>query len=160
MTKSIFDKPSTIKYILVTAVISLVVGLVVTLVVSFACGYRLRIVSTNSMEPNIKVGTLIIESSRAYEELQVGDVITYFRTQEKDVKITHRIISIEDNVILVKGDNANETAVDKVTQENYVGCVVMTIPYYKTITDYISQNTFTLLFLFVMTFIGYHILLM
>ncbi len=159
MTSSVWDKPSKIKYYLRTILVAIILGLVFTLAIGYLCGWRLRIVTTNSMEPNIKVGTLILESKRSYDQLQVGDVITFFRPVEKGVKVTHRIIEKYDDKVLVKGDNPASDTIDEVTADNYVGYVAMTVPGVQYLIDYLVDHTFALLYVVVMCFIAYQILL-
>lgn len=80
--------------------------------VSPVFGYAMLEVVSGSMLPKIQVGDMIIidTNSKNYE---IGDIITY--TDKNDALVTHRIISIEDEEIITKGDNNNseDPAIDK-----------------------------------------------
>ena len=71
-------------------------------------GYKAYIVNTNSMEPTIEVGDIVIIKKVKAEKLNQGDVITF--TREGEV-ITHRITKIEteekSTQYVTKGDNNN-----------------------------------------------------
>ena len=73
-------------------------------------GYSVFNVATGSMEPTIKQNDIIIvKTTNQYQE---KDIITF----EKDGDyITHRIININDNNIITKGDanNTNDVAISK-----------------------------------------------
>ena len=75
-------------------------------------GYSVFNVATGSMEPTIKQNDIIVV--KMHDEYKVNDVVTF----EKDgAYITHRVIIINDNNIITKGDanNTNDVAVDKRT---------------------------------------------
>lgn len=63
-------------------------------------GYRLFTVATGSMEPEYKVGDILLSKQVDINEIQVGDDVVY-RGKEgsfKDKIVTHRVVSIrEDN---------------------------------------------------------------
>ena len=158
MRYNVFRKKSNTSYYLLSVVVSIVIAIVVVLGVSLCCGFKYRIVSTNSMEPNIKTGSLIIENKVDFDELKVGDVITYTRSYEKDVKVTHRITKIDGNTLVVQGDNPEHTQIDTVTEQNYVGKVVASLPYVKDLFNWVYNNIFHILFVVVMVIIAYQII--
>lgn len=83
-------------------------------------GVTTHFVATGSMEPNIHEGDIIIvKKSEAYE---LGDVITYIR--EDGLSITHRIISVELDGYIVKGDANPEQDRGVVKDEQIVGKVI------------------------------------
>ncbi len=61
-------------------------------------------VVSGSMEPTIHVGDLIVIHTKdvSYSE---GDIVTFYDTNEAFV--THRIMSIDDGLMITKGDNNN-----------------------------------------------------
>lgn len=82
-------------------------------------GYRLYRVGSGSMEPYLKVNNyILVKESKDYK---VNDVITY---QIEDTYITHRIVSIEDDVITTKGD-ANNREDDPINKDSIIGKVVV-----------------------------------
>ncbi len=92
-------------------------------------GYKAYIVNTNSMEPTIEVGDIVIIKKVKAEKLNQGDVITF--TQEGEV-ITHRITKIEteekSTQYVTKGDNNNTEDTLKIKYEDIIGKEILTIP--------------------------------
>lgn len=92
-------------------------------------GYKAYIITTNSMEPHIKEGDVIITKNEKEEDLQVGDIITF---EKKGQVITHRITNIEDNEgkksYTTKGDNNTIEDLEKVSYDEIVGKGILTIP--------------------------------
>ena len=92
-------------------------------------GYKAYIVNTNSMEPTIEVGDIVIIKKVKAEKLNQGDVINF--TQEGEV-ITHRITKIEteekSTQYITKGDNNNTEDTLKIKYEDIIGKEILTIP--------------------------------
>ena len=68
-------------------------------------GYSFYYVLTESMEPEIMAGEIIICKSAKPENLQVGDIVTYIgeKGELKDKIITHKIVDINDGVFTTQG---------------------------------------------------------
>lgn len=64
-------------------------------------GLSFLIVTTGSMEPEIKSGELIL--IKDVDIYKVGDVVTYL--DQDDFLVTHRIIEVQGKDIITKGDN-------------------------------------------------------
>lgn len=82
-------------------------------------GYRMYIVVSPSMEPEIEVGDVLISKEYDGGELTVGDVVTYLG-KEGDMSgkmITHEIIRIEGEDIITKG-LANSSEDPPITRED------------------------------------------
>ncbi len=62
----------------------------------------LSIIKTGSMEPTLKVNDLIIVKKE--NEYNVGDIIVY---QDKNQLVCHRIVFIDDSIVITKGDYNN-----------------------------------------------------
>ena len=94
-------------------------------------GYSFFKVVTGSMEPNLRVGELIITDDIPIEKLQLGDIVS-FRSQSADMYgniITHRVVDMGKNsegeiILLTKGNNNLSTDSSYVYKSNYVGKVV------------------------------------
>lgn len=64
--------------------------------------YYILQVGSKSMESTLKKGDyILVKKSNTYKE---GDIVTY---KEKSSFITHRIVKINENSIVTKGDNNN-----------------------------------------------------
>lgn len=102
-------------------------------------GCEAYIIKTNSMEPSIKNGDVVITKKVPEEKIQVGDIITF--KQDADI-ITHRISRIEEEngkKYITKGDNNNIEDSSKITYQEIKGKEIITIPYLGKIIN-ILQN--------------------
>ncbi|MBM7585931.1 signal peptidase [Bacillus pakistanensis] len=119
-------------------------------------GYTPLTVLSNSMNPHLESGDLTFVKRVAFDEISVGDVIT-FRV-ETDKFITHRIIQkTEKNgqaAYVTKGDNNNAEDANPVLKEQLIGKQVFTIPKVGILTQFMSKPLGFMLFLAV-PFTGY-----
>lgn len=102
-------------------------------------GCEAYIIKTNSMEPSIENGDVVITKKVPEEKIQVGDIITF--KQDADI-ITHRISRIEEEnekKYITKGDNNNIEDSSKITYQEIKGKEIITIPYLGKIIN-ILQN--------------------
>ncbi len=102
-------------------------------------GINNKVVVSGSMEPNIHVGSLIYIKTVNFDNLKVGDVITY---SLGDSTITHRIISIDyDSLTCITKGDANESIdLSAVTSSQIVGKVFIIIPLLGYVVYFIKQN--------------------
>lgn len=121
---------------------SLVVASATILVGMRLAGFRTFTVLSGSMEPNYPVGAMIYVQPRDYQELKVGDVISYVANDDK-VVVTHRIVEIviDENDATVrrfrtKGDTNDVTDAGLVHYKNVLGTPIITIP----LIGYIAFN--------------------
>ena len=84
-------------------------------------GYSMFSTATGSMSPTIKIGDIVFV--KIGEDAKEEDIITYKKDNEF---ITHRIIKIDDEAIIAKGDN-NNTEDEAITKEAIIGKVVFII---------------------------------
>lgn len=84
-------------------------------------GYSIFSTETGSMSPTMEIGDVVIV--KIGEQVQEKDIITY---KKDNSFITHRIVKIEGNSIIAKGDN-NNTQDEEITQDAVVGKVVFVI---------------------------------
>lgn len=70
-------------------------------------GYTPNLVMSESMEPTILTGDLILSKQIDFEDVQVGDIIVYKHTYEngEHQAIVHRVIEKTDEYLVLKGDN-------------------------------------------------------
>ena len=100
------------------------------------------IVLSGSMEPNIKIGDLIIVKEYKIEDIQKGDIITF---EIDDKIITHRIIEIKDGKYITKGDNNNVEDDFSVRVENIKGKFVLSLPKIGDLMLTIKNNIYIFL---------------
>lgn len=119
-------------------------------------GYKAYNITTNSMEPNVNQGDIIIiKKPKNEDKLKVGDVITFAKDGET---ITHRIVEITDTGktkrYVTKGDNNNVPDLEKVTFEQIEGVEVIRIPNLGRIIS-IMENQIILLIILLLILIFY-----
>ena len=104
-------------------------------------GWRFDAVLSGSMEPEVKVGSLVVTHSVDAEEIGVGDIIT-FRSNTADVQmVTHRVIGIGRSSSLyfeTQGDANEDPDPATVPARNLVGKVSFHIPYWGYFTEFIK----------------------
>ncbi len=95
-------------------------------------GYRVYNVLSASMEPEIGVGDLVVVKVKSGEEVQRGDVITYYPIGDNVTTVTHRVINtmMKDGQVYIetKGD-AVDQADPMITADEVVGVVAFSIPF-------------------------------
>lgn len=92
-------------------------------------GYSFYYVLTESMEPEIMAGELILCESTDPDELQVGDIITYMgeKGELKGKVITHKIVEINDDGFITQGV-ANNVPDPEINESQILARYVTTIP--------------------------------
>lgn len=88
-------------------------------------GFSFAIVATGSMEPEISIGDFIVNKDQ--DTYALGDVITFYDSQRQEY-VTHRIILVENENYLTKGDANNGADRFTVPKSAVVGKVVGKIP--------------------------------
>ncbi len=98
-------------------------------------GFHINIIVTDSMEPEIKVGDIIVSRSYKGQDLEKGDVVTYVaKSGEKAGElITHKIVDIsgsgDDMKVTTRGVNPNVTSNDAPIRADEIVSVMV----YKTV---------------------------
>ncbi len=108
-------------------------------------GFRIFTVMSGSMEPEYPVGSLVYVAPVNYQELKVGDVISYVANDDK-VVVTHRITEIEtdanDASVLrfrTKGDANKAADANLVHYKNVLGKPAIVIPHIGYFAHNIQQ---------------------
>ncbi|GAA2237434.1 signal peptidase I [Herbiconiux moechotypicola] len=106
---------------------------VATVLVPAAVGGRPLTVLTQSMEPTLPPGTLVIVRPEAAADIRLGDVLTYQLVSGEPAVVSHRVVgktvSTDGSTTFVtRGDN-NDVADEKPVQEvQIVGTVWYSVP--------------------------------
>jgi signal peptidase I len=92
--------------------------------------YKAFTVQSGSMEPKIRVGSLIF--SKPAGDYNVGDIVT-FKAQGGKTTVTHRIMEIESQggaaTYVTKGDANEDLDPDAVKKENIIGKTFLILPW-------------------------------
>ena len=125
MKENVFAKKYGVWYYTKLLILCFLVALMFTIAVSLVLGYKYKLVVTGSMEPTIKTHSMVLDSPTKFEDLKVGDIITFTSASgNTTITFTHRIIEINGDKITTKGDNSTQIDRTLVTKEMYVGKVV------------------------------------
>ena len=93
-------------------------------------GYRIFKIVTGSMEPKLHVNDILL--IQEVDEYKIGDIITY---RYEDEYVTHRVISVEGDQIVTKGD-ANNTTDEPISKDIVVGKMLKRLD----IITYLNNN--------------------
>jgi len=77
-----------------------------------------------SMRATFRPGDCIIFEEVSTDSLRTGDVVVFRSTGDSGTDIVHRIVSLDDESIEVKGDNNPSDATETVAPRNILGKVV------------------------------------
>lgn len=117
-----------------TGLLLLVAALaVVLIVVPKATGSMPLTVLTQSMEPTLPPGTLLVVRPTAVDDVEVGDVVTYQIVSGQPTVISHRVVSVSsasngERTFVLKGDNNAKADPHPVTAAQIRGVVWYSIP--------------------------------
>ena len=112
-------------------------------------GYSVFIVLTDSMRSEIPQGSLVIVEPIAPDEIQIGDDITFLRSDLKT--ITHRVININDDYeqsgmrgFVTKGVDNPEPDRETVFADNVVGRVMFHNLWLGAVLSYVRDRVWVI----------------
>jgi len=127
----------------------IIIGIILSVTLPFFIGGQIvfgtenpfYIVSSGSMTPALQVfDLLVVQSNDAFESVEVGDIIVFYRPAGQERVIVQRIVEITDNdpfTVRTKGD-ANPASIPgtdfPITEEEYIGKVAYVLPQIGYIT--------------------------
>ncbi|NMB56837.1 signal peptidase I [Candidatus Beckwithbacteria bacterium] len=107
--------------------------------------YKLYTVQSGSMEPTIKVGSLILVKPQT--EYQKGDIVNYRTENNPDKTVTHRIIEVSKDIDLnkisfrTKGDANNTPDPELIDSSRVTGKVFLSLPYLGYPVAFVKTQT-------------------
>lgn len=120
-------------------------------------GYKAYIITTNSMEPSISSGDVVIVKKYDEKQIKVGDIITY---KQKEELITHRVVDIKENEherrFITKGDNNNIEDTEGTNYNNIKGTIIVTIPYLGNIIRILENKMIFLVIILVILILFFY----
>lgn len=149
-------KQNKIVFVIFSLLKSLVFAVIITLIVGYLLGCRYILVNGWSAQPDIRYQSIIITQKTKFEDLKVGDYITFSMTGSS--YITHQIISIDienDQIICADNQYNSETGEYEhggqqvLKYENVVGKVVFSNYILGRTIFTIKENPWILVGLFV-----------
>ena len=111
-------------------------------------GYKPLIVLSGSMEPTLKVGSVVLVHKVNPDDIRVGDIITFSPSVDlnkpqpaEQTLTTHRVVRINDGngvrAFETKGDANNDFDAGQVSESSVVGKAGLCIPYLGYISNYL-----------------------
>ncbi|WP_369373558.1 signal peptidase I [Promicromonospora sp. Populi] len=110
------------------------VALVLGVIVPRAAGATPYVVLTDSMEPGLPVGTLVVSRLVAPEKVRTGTVITYQLRSGQEQLVTHRVVGIGmtvggERTYLTQGDSNDVPDAQPVRDVQVRGAAWYHVPY-------------------------------
>lgn len=112
-------------------------------------GFGVSVILSPSMEPVLHTNDLVFVTKQ--DSYEVDDIVVY---QEGKMLVIHRIISIDGDTVITKGD-ANNTADDPVSLDDIKAKLSFKIPFIGLIFKYIKTVPGTLLILAISVYLLY-----
>ena len=135
-------------------------GALAMIVVPVATGSQTYTVLTNSMAPKYAPGTFLVVKPTPFDDLRVGDIITYQIESGKPAVITHRITAVGATqtgarVLTTKGDNNSLADATPVQEVQVKGKLFYAVPYVGFAANLVGQERDTILPILAAGFIGF-----
>lgn len=120
-------------------VIALVALLLIAFIVLKATGFQFFVVMSGSMEPILPVGSVVLVQPTPYDDIQVGDDISFVVGEER-ITVTHRVIEKDENsnTLTTKGV-ANNVSDDPIPASAVIGKVIFDIPFIGRLLYFLSS---------------------
>jgi len=106
----------------------------------FVPNYNLYLVRSESMRPAVNMGDLIITgplNGPINGELKPGTIVTYEHSEEL---VTHRVLSVDGETIVTKGDAVEDPDPWSITTSNVRGIYLFKIPYIGYVTSFVQTK--------------------
>jgi len=103
--------------------------------------WRVDALLSGSMEPQLKVGSLVVTRPVEPETIVVGDIITFRPTTVGESMISHRVIDVRRAsalYFLTKGDANDNPDPFTVPARNLVGKICFHAPYWGYLTEFLK----------------------
>lgn len=118
-------------YYLFFTCISVVVVFLVASIFPITGNYKILIVQSGSMEPKIKIGSIVVV--KPADNYEIGQVITVKDMDNPKITVTHRLVEIKNEngreIYITKGDANNVPDRGGVEKDQIIGKVLFNVPY-------------------------------
>lgn len=93
--------------------------------------YRAYVVTSGSMEPAIKTGSIIV--TKAKPSYKIGDIVTF---KNNGNVVTHRIMGMDEGSITTKGDANSSPDFTATARDDIIGRSFIIVPYVGWVIDF------------------------
>jgi signal peptidase len=127
-------------------VFSWIVSIVLVLIIAgfifvyFSPDYDMCLVRSESMKPAINMGDIVITGPRGgllTGEVKPGTIVTY---QRGDELVTHRVLSVNGDALVTKGDAMEDPDPWTVSLSDISGVYLLKIPYVGYVADFVRTK--------------------
>jgi len=133
-------------YYIVIAFIGLIAVLLVVSVLPITGNFKVMIVQSGSMQPEIKMGSIVVvkphSTGSGQADYKIGEIITFQVAMNKE-PVTHRIYDIKvvggEPRYITKGDANNAPDQREISQREIIGKVLFDIPYLGYAVDFAKK---------------------
>lgn len=143
-------------------IVSFILALIITFGVSLLFGYKYMLVASGSMTPVIPVRSMVILAPTDYEDLELGDIVTYKSSGKGTINFTHRVVEFAENGNIITAGDANinsETGLPQrdgeIPKSRYVGKVVMNLYPVGLLVYFIKENLIQCIVMIMIVFFTY-----
>lgn len=134
-------KPFKVIYYIFIALIAVIAILLIVSVFPITGNYKLMTVQSGSMEPAIKMGSVVMV--KPVDDYRIGDVISFGEATKTQAPTTHRIYDIKvaegQPVYITKGDANEEPDPREVLRREVIGKVLISVPYFGYAVDFAQK---------------------
>lgn len=105
-------------------------------------GYKVFGILTESMEPEYPAGCAVFVKNVEFEDIKVGDPITYHMGTDTEYTATHRVLEInkKDQKLITKGDANSSEDIAPVSYGQVIGKVAFYLPFIGTISLFLHSQ--------------------
>lgn len=116
------------------------IAMIAMLAIPILLGMQVLAVTSGSMEPTIPVGSVVYAQPAAFEDIQVGDIIT-FHLEKSGTKVTHRVVEKDEELwcVSTQGDANEDPDAQPTSYKNVDGVVRCVIPYLGRIAVLLNE---------------------
>ena len=115
-----------------------VIVLMVPLTIPKVFGIHIYGVMSGSMTPLYAIGGVVYVKPCGVNEVEVGDVISYTNGTDTEFVTTHRVVAIQEDSFITKGDANNANDAEPVRFSRLVGKVIFYLPKMANLANYLG----------------------
>ena len=132
-----------------------VILLMIPLTLPKVFGIKIYGVLTGSMTPAYSIGGVVYVKEENPENIQVGDVITYGMGSGSDYVMTHRVVEVQKEHFITKGDANDAVDPEPVRKDRLIGKVIYFLPGMAKIAEGVNSpnGKYILIMMFAASFI-------
>jgi len=122
------------------AVTILLVSVAALIFMAPCFGWRVDTVFSGSMEPRLKLGSVVVTRPVEAEEIKAGDIITFYSPLNERL-VSHRVVAAEHGSgwhFQTKGDANEDADPFVVPAESVVGKVCLHLPYFGYVSQFVK----------------------